>query len=369
MNSLVGVLCGDILPSGSLPGTISQTQRSGPSRQHWLVENFNEDRDSHALDALIKTVVDDSSSSQRIELAGASSTSLILHHPDIAESHFVVRNSSTHALYGFCATYFFKLTGTGVLGALFVDPDRRKLSIGRSLHSRAVSSLLQREGARRFQLGSRLPSIYLGIPTGHSMDRKRLRSWFANLGWNTALARPLCSLVARNLQEWSPPKNLLADLSKSAEASFDFVSGSEYLQPVLDHIRSCGSRPGLAELYSLALRDANTCGVIRATRNTDGKLIGTVVLYGPGSQLAEYVPATKDVGSSGGGGPIGGISSPIIGPASEEYVILQTLVLLGMRWSKKQGHKACVLDCVSFPTFRDCFIHSANQLFISGISC
>jgi beta-N-acetylhexosaminidase len=348
MNSLVGILCGDIMPTGSLPGTISQTQRLGPSRQHWLVETFNEDRDSHALDALIKIVVDEASSSQRIEIAGASSTSLILHHPDIIESHFVVRNSTTHALYGFCATYFFKSTGTAVLGAIFVDPGRRKLSIGRSLHSRAVSSLILREGTRRFQLGSRLPSIYLGIPTDHSLDHKRLRSWFANLGWNTALARPLCSLVARNLTEWSPPEQLTTDINKSTNASFDFVTGLEYAEPILDHIRSRGSQPGLAELYNLALRDTNACGVIRATRPSDGALLGTVVLYGSGSQLAEYVPAVKDIAGSTGG-LVGGISSPVIslGLGESHVVLLQGLILLGMRWAKRQGCAACVVDHVS----------------------
>lgn len=180
--SLVKVLYGDVTPTGQLPGTISQSQKLSASKQHWLVENFNEDRDSDALDALVKLLVDEQAPGHRSELSSATSNSFLLRQDDVLESHFVVRNSSTQALYGFCSTYYFKATGTGVIGALFVDPARRKLSIGHSLHSRAIRTLLQREGARRFQLGSRLPSIYLGIPSGHTSERKRLRSWFANLG-------------------------------------------------------------------------------------------------------------------------------------------------------------------------------------------
>ncbi|KAF2672960.1 glycoside hydrolase [Microthyrium microscopicum] len=338
MTSLVRVLYGDIIPSGCLPGTISQSQRLGPARQHWLVETFNEDRDSHALDALIKTLIDDTPQAQRIELSGATSTSLILHHPDILESHFVVRNSSTHALFGFCATYFFKKTGTGVIGALFVDPARRKLSIGRSLHNRAISTLLQREGSKRFQLGSRLPSVYLGIPTDHSIERKRLRSWFANMGWNTALARPLCSMIARNLGDWSPPEGMAASL-QSAGAAFDLVYGWEFAGPVLDHIKS-SNRQGLAEVYQLALKDSGACGIIRAKRPEDGALLGTVVLYNQHSQLAEYIPAIKDLTELAGG-----ISSPVIAPGVGEYsTLLQGLILLGMRQIKQQGCTACVLD-------------------------
>jgi len=180
--SLVKVLYGDISPTGALPGTLSTNQKSLQSKQHWLVEIFNEERDAVSLDNLIKTITENASPGQRSELSSASSNSFLLRQNDVLETHFVVRNSTTQALYGFCSTYFFKATGTGAIGALFVDPTRRKLSIGHSLYNRAIRTLLQREGVKRFQLGSRLPSIFLGIPSGNSSERKRLRAWFANLG-------------------------------------------------------------------------------------------------------------------------------------------------------------------------------------------
>jgi beta-N-acetylhexosaminidase len=340
LNSLVKVIYGDISPLGTLPGSISQSQKIHPARQHWLVETFNEERDANALDALMKTVAEDASPNQRSELSSATSNSLLLHHPEILEAHFVVRNSSTHAIYGFCATYFFKTTGTGVIGGLFVDPTRRQLSIGRSLHNRAVRTLLQREGVKRFQLGSRLPSIFLGIPTGHSAERRRLRQWFANMGWNTALSRPVCSMIARSLSTWSPPEGMAKSL-ESAGAKFDLVYGWEYAGPIVDHIKT-SNRQGLAEVYKLALNDPSSCGIIRAKRPEDGALVGTVVLYNMQSTLADFVPALKDVNEIAGG-----ISSPVISPAVGEYsTLLQGLILLGMRQLKQQGCNACILDYV-----------------------
>ena len=341
LNSLVNVLYGEHSPTGSLPGTISQSQKLHQSRQHWLVENFNEERDANALDALLKAAVESTPLNQHSELSSASSNSFLLHHQEVIEAHFVVRNSSTHALYGFCSTYFFKTTGTGVIGALIVDPSRRKLSIGHSLHNRAIRTLLQREGVKRFQLGSRLPSIFLGIPTGLGSERKRLRAWFANMGWNTALSRPVCSMVARNLSSWAPPDGMAKSL-QSAGAQFDLVYGWEYAGTILDHIKT-NNRQGLAEVYNMALADPSACGIIRAKRPEDGALVGTVVLYNMQSSLAEFVPGIKDIGE-----PTGGISSPVISPSVGEYsTLLQGLILLGIRCLKQQGCNACVLDYVS----------------------
>lgn len=339
--SLVKVLYGDFTAAGALPGSISQSQKLSQSKQHWLVESFNEERDANGLDVLIKAVVDGNTPGLHSELASATSNSFLLHNPDILESHYVVRNSSTQALYGFCATYFFKTTGTGVMSAIFVDPSRRKLSIGHSLHNRAIRTLMQREGVKRFQLGSRLPSIYLGIPTGHGGERKRLRSWFAALGWNTALSRAVCSMVARNLSSWAPPDGMAKSL-QSAGVDFDLVYGWDYAGPVLDHIKT-NHRQGLAEVYKMALADAAACGIIRAKRPEDGSLVGTVVLYNMSSQLAEFVPSMKDLGELAGG-----ISSPVISPSVGEYsTLLQGLILLGMRQIKQQGCNVCVLDYVS----------------------
>ncbi|KAL2869934.1 putative beta-N-acetylglucosaminidase [Aspergillus lucknowensis] len=339
LEALVRVLYGESASKGSLPGSFNRSQKLHQARQHWLVENWNEERDSESLDALLTTVREDSRG-QRSELLGVTPNSFLLRRDDIDEAHFVVRNSTTRALYGFCSTYFFRATGTGVIGSLIVDPSRRKLSIGNSLHNRAIRTLLQRKGLKRFQLGSRLPGIYLGIPAANPVERKRLRQWFANLGWNTALSRPVCSVVLRALQTWSPPEGLVSSL-QNAEVAYDLVHGWDYADSIIDHIKT-NSRQGVIDIYKVALGGAPHCGIIRAMRPHDGAILGSVVIYNERATLAEHMPAMNAAHAS-----IGGISSPVISPSVGEYAtLLQGLILLGIKQIRKQGAGAVIIDCV-----------------------
>lgn len=343
LQALVNVLYGELTPAGALPGTISQRQKLHQSKQHWLVESWNEERDANALDDLLKMLQQENPTNQPSALSSCSSNNFILHNPMVEESHFVVRNSSTHALYGFCSTYFFKSTGTGVVGSILVDPERRKLSIGYSLHNRAIRTLLQREGIRHFQLGSKLPSIFLGIPSSNSLERKRLRSWFANMSWVDVLSKPVCSMILKGLSSWIAPEGVVKPL-QHADLEFDLVRGWEHSESIIEHVKT-DATPGTLEIYKLALADQAACGVIRAKRPGDGGLLGTVVLYNASCTWAEAVPPLKDNGAVRGG-----ISSPVIVSSSPEAhsTLLQGLVLLGIRQLKSQQVEAVLLDYVSF---------------------
>lgn len=337
--ALVKVLYGELNPSGGLPGTMRQSQRTNQSRQHWLVENFNEDRDALPLDTLLQTIQGEQSQEASI-LGGTSSSTFLLHTSHVDEAHFVVRNSGTKELYGFCSTYYFRSAGTGVIGSIIVDPSRRNLSIGHSLHSRAIRSLLQKTGITKFQLGSRLPSIYLGIPSVDPVYRKRLRQWFANMGWNVSLSRPVCSMILRDLPSWRPPEGLGHTLS-NPDVKYDLVTGTEYVNAMMDHIK-LNSRQGAVEVYQLALADRANCGVIRAKRAEDGSILGSVIVYKGGSKLGEFVATLADQRSAAGG-----ISSLVISKSAHESTsLIQGLVLLGIRQIKKQGSGMVILDRV-----------------------
>jgi beta-N-acetylhexosaminidase len=337
--ALVKVLYGELTPNGGLPGTMRQSQKANQSRQHWLVENFNDERDSIPLDKLLQTVQEDQSQDTST-LVGASSNSFLLRTSHVDEAHFVVRNSSTKELYGFCSTYYFKSIGTGVIGSIIVDPGRRKLSIGHSLHSRAIRSLLQKKGVKEFQLGSRLPSIYLGIPSNSPSHRKRLRQWFANMGWNVSISRPVCSMILRDVPNWRPPDGLGHTLS-NPDVKYDLVAGSEYTDVMMDHIKP-NSRQGVLEVYQLALADKPNCGIIRAKRAEDGTILGSVIIYKAGSKLGGFVPAVADQRIVAGG-----ISSLIISQsAADSKSLTQSLVLLGVRQIKKQGSSVVIVDNV-----------------------
>ena len=341
LRTLVDVLFGDLSPTGSLPGSIIQSQKLHQSKQHWLVENFNEERDAKALDDLLQKLEQEGPVNQRSELFGCSSKTFLLHNQGIEEAHYVVRNSSTRSLLGFCCTYFFHSTSTGVIGAILVDPDRRKLSIGHSLHSRAIRNLSANGGVKRFQLGSRLPGVFLGIPTNNSAERKRLKRWFAGMGWYTALSRSVCSMVLKNLSSWSAPEKISKSM-QHAEIEFDLVHGWQHADSVIDHIKS-STRQGIMEIYKLALAESASCGVIRAKRLNDGAVLGSVVLCNPGASWAEAVPALQDTNQV-----TWCISSPVISPGVGEYsTLLQGLILLGIRQVKKQQADAVLLDSVS----------------------
>ena len=341
LQALVNVLVGELVPSGGLPGSLRQNQKVHQSRQPWLVEAWDKARDADALDKLSSKLQQEPPVTSTSILAGCTWNAFLLSHHTVEECHFVVRNSSTKALYGFCATYFFPSTGIGALGSVFVDPERSKLSIGHSLHNRAMKSLLQKTGVKRLQLGSRLPSVFLGVPSNNNLERKRLRQWFSTIGWDTAQSRPVCSMLLTDLTCWSVSKHLVSSL-KSAEIEFDLVYGLDHAESIHD-ILNTSSRQGIMEIYQLALADQTGSGIIRARRKNDEAVIGTVVVYNAASSWSQAIPAlhhrTDDV--------IGGISSPVISPSVGEYsTLLQGLVLMGIKQHQRQQASAVLLDYV-----------------------
>lgn len=347
LQALVEVLVGDLTPTGSLPGTINQSQKVHQSKQHWLVESWNADRDADALDILIQSLRQECPVNQQSELAGCSSSTFLLRNTLVDEAHYVVRNSSTRALYGFCATYHFASTGTGVIAAILVAPERRKLSIGHSLHNRAIKHLQSQSGLKHLQLGSRLPSVFLGIPSNSNLERKRLRQWFTNLGWNSStMSRPVCSMVIRDLSTWISP----VDVSQSLEdIEFKLAQGPRDMDEIKDHVQT-SSRQGVTETYTLALASADqtACGVIRARRSRDNATVGTVVVCTSECSWADAMPAMKDSGQI-----TAGISSPVISPSAGGYsTLLQGLIMLGIKWARTQQVEAVVLNHVSASRLR-----------------
>lgn len=338
LQALVNVLYGEFRPTGTLPGSLRQNQKVHQSKQHWLVEIYDQDRDAHGVDALLMNV-HEQDHEQLANLANCSHKSFRLNM--VHQQHFVVRNTSTQAIYGFCPTYYFESTHTGVLGPILVDPERRNLSIGQSLHNRAIKTLLQMQGIKRLQLGSRLPNICFGIPSSDITERKRLRQWFDDMGWTGSPSRPVCSMALFNLQSWTKSERLTSSLH-DAEVEFDLVQGAEHARPILDLVRT-SSRLGMAEIYGFALDDHVNSSIIRAKRPADGTLVGAVVLYSASSDWADSVPAIQE-----GTQAMGGISSPVISPSAGDFsTLLQGLIVLGIKQHQKQGATALLLDYVS----------------------
>ncbi|KIX04129.1 uncharacterized protein Z518_07682 [Rhinocladiella mackenziei CBS 650.93] len=338
LQALVHVLYGELSPAGVLPGSFSQKPQTSQTRQQWLVEGFSEERDSAALDVLLVQCQNEPS-----VLAGtlknAVTGTFLLHDPEVEEAHFVVRNSSTKELFGFCTTYYFKTSGVGHIGTIIVDPARRRLSIGHSLHDRAVRALLQKKGITKFQLGVRFPNVYLGIPKLDPVEYKRLRQWFAKLGWNVSISTPVAKMMIRDLTTWSPPEGLGQALT-NPEVKYDLVYGSEYVDVTMEHLKRC-ARTDVQGIYQIALGNKEGCGIIRAKRASDQSILASILICRPGSKIARFIPSLyKQTGMAC-------ISSPVISTLfSDQVSLFQGLVLLGIRQFKKLGLQTVLLDYI-----------------------
>lgn len=340
LQALVKVLYGDLNPSGSLPGSFGNAPKARSSRQQWLVENFNEERDTNALDELLNDVQNDPTIGLSC-LKNTTASAFLLRDTEVEEAHFVVRNSSTKELFGFCATYFIKSNNTGHIAAIVVDPSRRKVSIGQSLHDRAIRALLQKHNVRQFVLGSRLPSIFAGIPKEDPGLHVKLRQWFTKLGWNMSFSRTIHTMVIPDLSTWVPPEGL-AETLKNPSVRYDLVHGLDYVDSINQHLQQT-SGPDVQAMYRVAMANKEGCAIIRAKTVTDGSVLGSVILYRSQSKLAKFLPPVLDRQHTSGGLSCVALSKD----ARNRSSLLQGLVLLGTRQLKKQGIKRVLIDYVS----------------------
>lgn len=348
MAALVRVLFGQLAPQGSLPGTLRKSAKVQKSRQTWLVEPYSA-KDHRSLDALIDTVSKASLPGCPLPLEGATAASFTLSDPAVAEAHFVVRNSSTGALYGFCATY--AAHSTGHIGALFVDPSKRNLSIGHSLYQRALRALTGRPGLSSLKIGVKLPAIYPGVPSADG-SVPRLRRWLSTAlpqVNNIVSSQQFSSYAIADLLAWSPPDHIVKAVQR-LNVDFDLIHGLGALDDEMaSHISTYGSWEQY-KLYALALADAEACGVVRAKSRVDGRLVGSIVLCRAGTMLAQWHPHLTAGGA-------GGVLSPIVRNGyEEEGVLLQGLLLLGVRQNKAHRAGTSYLDLVSFPL--SLFVHA-----------
>jgi beta-N-acetylhexosaminidase len=353
MHALVRAMLGEYVPKGTLPGTLRKSRRAMKSRQHWLVEEYDRDRDSAGLDSLIQAVARASEPDYQY-LGSTSAASLQLFNPNIEESHFVVRNSSTQALYGFVATYAIK--GTGILGAIIVDPAKRNVAIGRSLQRRALRNLVQKRGIKKIQLGMSFPGVFLGIP----IDESGVKTWFANGGWDVQFPKRLTNMIIRDLSGWSAPEGLLQSIQR-ASLSFDLIHGLDNAESVLSHVEKYAN-PEVLELYKFALQETKACGIVRAKGPSDN-LLGTIIICRQGSPLATYIPPLQSNDDD-----IGGILAPVVPPTPQAPLVLQGLALMGIRQNKAHKSGKTVISWVRYFPDASFKLHRLTMARFSMIS-
>jgi beta-N-acetylhexosaminidase len=270
LRSLVLLLCGETQAKGKLPGGITQT-KARTSRAQWLVEKFNYERDSTSLTNLLNAVRSDPETAS-LGLDHISTDGFLFQNDKIDNHQFVVRNSSTKELFGYCASYYFEDSATGYLGFLIVDPKRRKKSIGDSLHSRALQALQQIPGITAIQLGLPIPNTLPGVPS-HGDNREEIHEWFGSRDWHLDSSIKQSRIMLSDLQGWKSPEGLSRSLNLN-DVKYEILQGSQEQALVFEHVR-LSSSPALEMLYTLASNGKIGSGVIRAKSLQDGEIIGT----------------------------------------------------------------------------------------------
>lgn len=343
LQSLVAVLCGDassaVLRSPSTPGNVRR--QSQHARQQWMVESYDDAKDNTALLKLLAVVGTQNRTSSEL-LKNTSARTFLLHHNSIGEAHFVIRNSSTKELIGFCATYHQKHDKIASIGAIVVHPGRRHQSAGFSLIERAIRVLSSKPDVKALRLGTTLPSVFPGIPSSDSSEYRKLGQWFTKFGWRIKDGRKISKLVVPDLASWDAPEGLGQSLTVK-DVKYDLVHGEEYAEGILSFVSTHASSE-VQVMYETALRNKDGCSIIRGKRVDDASIVATVLLFRSKSALAPLVPQVNT-----GDHPIGGIGSPVMAAGLEnQAVLLQGLILLGIRQLKKQGMKSLYLDVVSW---------------------
>lgn len=336
MAALVRALHGEFSPQGSIPGTMRKSKKVVKNRQRWLVEDYQRERDGQVLNELLKTL--SRTSTPSLPYSASNAHSFELFNPNVQEAHFVVRNSSTQALYGFVATYY--TNGQGAIGAIFVDPAKRNVSIGTSLHRRAMRALLSHKGLTKVQLGISFPGTFLGIPVEENGSAK---TWFANVGWDVSFPRRVSNMAITDLSTWSIPEGLAQSLARG-KISFDLISGTESEESVLNHV-AAHANPDIVELYRHAFQCNGECGIVRAKSSVNDYLLGTVIVTKPSSALSVHVPLLNTAREGDYGH--GGIMAPIVTVTAQSALVLQGLATMGVRQNKGHQSTQSIMSWVS----------------------
>lgn len=262
----------------------------------WLVEQWNEARD-------IQTVLDlwTQNISTRFSIDHQTLASL-LRRPGYAK-HYVVRDSRTEEVLGFCATYLSYVDQEGEkliasLAVLLVRPRSRQQGVGLSLHNHAIGQLKKTRGVIRLQLGSTFPRILYGPPLGIHLNEE----WFRRRGWILDREVPgqgqeICDLVL-NFTDWRYTEPIA-----SSSPQFRLCSQEDMVKvlAIVEQVSIRQAKMGWFDQYSSLMNGPNVKDIILGVE--DGIIIAAALSYIPGcgSSIASNLPWAGQIGNDVGG--------------------------------------------------------------------
>jgi hypothetical protein len=267
-----------------------------PRPRLWEVEQWNEARDmSTVLDLWTQNISD------RFSIDHQTLASL-LRRPGYAK-HYVVRDSKTEEILGFCATYLSYVDQEGEkliasLAVLIVRSTSRQQGVGLSLHNHAIGQLKRTRGVIRLQLGSTFPRILYGPPTGIHTNEE----WFRRRGWQLNKDIPgqgqgVYDLVL-NFTDWR-----YVEPGTSSLPQFRLCAQEDMVKVLTMVEQACirQAKMGWFDQYSSLMNGPNVKDIVLGIEN--GLMVAAALTYTPscGSPIASNLPWAGRIGNDVGG--------------------------------------------------------------------
>ncbi|CAK7198739.1 hypothetical protein SEUCBS139899_001403 [Sporothrix eucalyptigena] len=148
-------------------------------------DDLDDDEDAREQDAKVANAFASAAlAAGRLPAPYSSSFSSNGQRSSVTAQHFVIRNTSTGAIYGFASALAFPALQRGCLSALLVDPEKRGLAMGRDLHTSVVHYLTQAYGVDIIQLGAPVTAMFPGVPLNSDYSFPDNVEFFEKMGWN-----------------------------------------------------------------------------------------------------------------------------------------------------------------------------------------
>lgn len=278
--------------------------------QNWNVTGWNQARDVPEVHELWNGCMP-----RQFKLGQASLLQIL--QRDGYANHYIVRETGTNRLLGFCATYITYLDSkgdvlVGSIAALLVRASHRVQGIGRRLHDAAMRGFKKTRGVSRLQLGSTFPRIFYGLPVDHPAE-----AWFERRGWRMDCTVPSTGQKANDwllaFTEWPVGgyPSIGVSFGPCGFTDFDRVLG------VVERVASQNNHMGWYDQYAKLADSMAMSDIVVGSRGDE--IVATAITYTMHSDnpSASDIPWAGSISDDTGGvtcicitGTLNGVFSP-----------------------------------------------------------
>lgn len=308
LKQLVGVLMGDSIAEGCLPGEEklkNQKRKRGISevfdrpkshaaiKKRWLVDVFDMGQDWSGLVTLWKDTAAEFEvdTDFNYQLNGFFNKLFALFMSTTnTQKHFVVRNSSLRILYGAVITWVGIQPNGKPIGSILyisVDKSKRVQNLGKSLLNRAVRYLIQERLCENINFGGSFPLLF----GNNARSESRLTEFLKSAKWDIkAGIKEKHIMIIHNLINWQVPSHIFREL-KIIGVRFDICQDFQNLIQLIDR---ADIEVNDYQLYREAISQFsipnNELKIIIAIEPTNQAVIGSLILFTNRSPISKFYP-------------------------------------------------------------------------------